>query len=247
MQASPGYHSVACFKLRSDSGFGFQKWKADEMSKVTQGRIDDGEITSFYLLRSVFPRGESSECDYLVVTFFPNIPHEFGLEQADAAIKKAGLKFTGAEYIGQRDALARLISVAIFQNQAFVGGAKKGDYFQVNYMKVSDANLGEWIANEKKVWKPLAEQLVKDGKQDGWSLNVAVMPFGSDLPYQAVTVDVFPSMDAAFAEDSEFANRFRKVHPDLELGTTFEKFEKLRTRSEVNLFALEDIWGVPAK
>ena len=193
----------------------------------------------------VFPRGEAAECDYLVVTFFPNMPHEFGTEQVDAAIKKAGLKFTGEDYFKHRDALVQLMSVGIFQNQAFVGGAKKGDYFEVNYMKVSDENFDDWIAFEKKVWQPFAEAMVKDGREDGWSVNVAAMPFGSDRPYQGVTVDVYPSMEALFAEDKEFANRFRKVHPDMELGTTFERIEKLRARAEVELYQLEEFVAVP--
>jgi len=238
-QTSPGYHAVACYKLKPDTTVAFQKWTADEMSKVAQGRIDDGEITNFYLLRAVFPRGEAAECDYLVVTFFPNMPHEFGTEQVDAAIKKAGLKFTGEDYFKHRDALIRLMSVGIFQNQAFVGGAKKGDYFQVNYMRVATENLDDWIAFEKKVWQPLAEAMVKDGREDGWSVNVAAMPFGSDSPYQGVTVDVFPSLDAAFADDKQFADRFRKVHPDMELGTTFERVQKLRAQAHVELFELE--------
>jgi hypothetical protein len=239
-QTSPGYHAVACYKLKPDSTPAFQKWTAEEMHKVAQGRIDDGEITSFYLLRAVFPRGEAAECDYMVVTFFPNMPHEFGPEQVDAAIKKAGLKFTGEDYFKHRDALVRLVSVAIFQNQVFVGGAKKGDYFQVNYMKVSNENFNDWIAFEKKVWRPLAEAMVKDGREDGWSVNVAVMPFGSDRPYQGVTVDVFPSLDAAFAEDTQFVDRFKKVHPDMELGTTFERVQKLRAQAEVQLYELEE-------
>ncbi|MGO9437326.1 MAG: hypothetical protein ACLPH3_17270 [Terracidiphilus sp.] len=239
-QASPGYHAVACFKLKPDSAPAFQKWTADEMHKVAQGRIDDGEITAFYLLRSVFPRGEAADCDYLIVTFFPNMPHEFGPERVDAAIKKAGLKFTGEDYFKHRDALVHLMSVGIFQNLAFVGTSKKGDYFQVNYMKVANENFDDWIAFEKKVWQPFAEAMVKDGREEGWSVNVAAMPFGSDRPYQGVTVDVFPSLDAAFAEDKQFGDRFKKVHPDMELGTTFEKAQKLRAQAEVELYELEE-------
>jgi hypothetical protein len=93
-------------------------------------------------------------------------------------------------------------------------------------------------------WQPLAEAMVKDGREEGWSVNVnvnvAAMPFGSDMPYQGVTVDVFPSLDAAFAEDKQFVDRFTKVHPDMELGTTFERVQKLRSQAEVHLYELEE-------
>jgi hypothetical protein len=53
-------------------------------------------------------------------------------------------------------------------------------------------------------------------------------------------VDVFPSLDAAFAEDTQFVDRFKKLHPDMELGTTFERVQKLRAQAEVQLYELEE-------
>ena len=240
-QSSPGYHTVACFKLKPDSAAEFRKFVTEDAIKVAQGRVSDGELTGWYLLRSVFPQGESAECDYLSIALFPKMPHPLGPEQLDAAIKKQGLKITPDDYVKHRDAVSRLISVAVYQNQATVGSPKKGDYFRVNYMKVPDANFNDWIAYEKKVWQPFAEALVKDGKADGWSLNVRAMPFGPDLPFQGVSVDIFSSMDAVFDDDPQFLDRFRRVHPDMEFGTTIEHFEKLRTQALVELYVLEDI------
>jgi hypothetical protein len=114
----------------------------------------------------------------------------------------------------------------------------------VNYMKVPDVD--EWLAYEKKVWKPLAEAMAKDGVTDGWSVNVKVLPRGSDLPFQAVTVDVYPGWDAVFKGDAQFVERFKRVHPDMEFGTTIEHIEKLRTIVSTHLFALEDM-VTPAK
>jgi hypothetical protein len=240
-QPSPGYHTVACFKVKPEGAAALHKFLTEDSHKVAQGRVSDGELTAWYLLRPVFPGGESAECDYLSIALFAKMPHTLGPEQLDAAIKKEGLTITPDDYIKRRDAVAKLVSVAVFQNMATVGSPKKGDYFRVNYMKVADANLNDWIAYEKKVWQPIADALVKEGKSDGWSLNVRAMPFGSDLPFQGVTVDIFPSLDAAFADDPQFDDRFRKLHPDMDLGTTFEHFEKLRTQALVELYVLDDI------
>ena len=237
--AATGYHSVACFKAKPDSGAELRKFLTEESHKIAQGRVDTGLITTWYLLRAVLPQGSSAECDYLIVVMFPGAPHMLSQEDLTAAIKKEGLSFTAEDYVKRRNAVSTLVSVGIFQNLVLVGSAKKGDYFQVNYMKVP--NVDDWVAYEKKVWKPLAEAMVKDGKADGWSLNVRVLPNGSEQPFQAVTVDVFPSWDSIFAADPQFVDRFRKVHPDMELGTTFEQFEKLRTRAQINLYELEDV------
>jgi hypothetical protein len=236
-----GFHSVACFKFKADSAAEFQKFETEVVHKVAQGRIDDGELTAWYLLRSVIPQGESAECDYLIVAIYPKLPHMFSKEVLQAAITKAGLAITPEDYMSRRNAVSRLVSVAMFQNQASAGTPKKGDYFEVSYMKVAPDDISDWIDLEKKVWKPLAEAMVKDGVQDGWSVNVQVMPFGTDMPYQGVTVDVYPSMEAVFADDPQFYDRFKRVHPDMEFGTTFEHFERLRTQSMVRLYSLEDI------
>jgi hypothetical protein len=237
--SATGFHTVGCFKVKPGSSDDFHKFITEDSHKIAQARVDIGEITTWYLLRSVLPQGASAECDYLIVTMFPGAPHLLTPEVLTAAIKKAGLSISAQDYINRRNTLTTLVSVAVFQNLTFVGAAKKNDFFRVNYMKVP--NVDDWAANEKKVWKPLAEAFQKDGLLDGWSINAQVLPGGSDLPYQAVTVDVFPSWDAIFASDPQFAERFKKVHPDRELGTTFEQFEKLRTIESIKVFELEDV------
>jgi len=240
-QPSPGYHTVACFKVKPEGAAALHKFLTEDSHKVAQGRVSDGELTGWYLLRKVFPGGESAECDFLSISMFPKTPHTLGPEQLDAAIKKEGLTITPDDYLKHRDAVAKLVSTAVYRNLAAVGAPKKGDYFEVSYMKVANGNLDDWTAYEKKVWQPLAEALLKDGKQDGWSLNVRAMPFGPDLPFQGVTVDIYPSMDAVFADDPQFVDRFRRVHPDMEFGTTIEHFEKLRTQALIELYVLDDI------
>jgi hypothetical protein len=238
-QTQSGYHTVACFKVKPENAADFRKFLTDESHKVAQGRVDNGEITTWYLLRSVYPQGAIAECDYLIIAMFPGAPQLLGPENLGAALKKEGMTISADDYVNRRNSLSRLVSVAVFQNRIAVGSPKKGAFFRVNYMKVPD--IQEWLAYEKKVWQPFAEAMVKDGVISGWSLNTRVLPGGSDLPFQAVTVDAFPSYDAVFAADPQFPDRFRKVHPDMELGTTFEQFEKLRTIQSTQLFELADV------
>jgi hypothetical protein len=103
------------------------------------------------------------------------------------------------------------------------------------------ANVDDWIAFEKKIWQPVAEVLIKDDRSAGWSLNVQVLPGGSDLKFQGVTVDVYPSWNDVFRDDPQFIERFRKVHPDREFGTTFEQLDKLRTLVSLQLFTAVDV------
>lgn len=81
---------------------------------------------------------------------------------------------------------------------------------------------------------------MKDGRRTGWSLNVQVLPGGTDLKFQGVTVDVYPRWDDVFKDDPQSSERFKRVHPDRELGATFEQFQKLRTLVSVQLFTAID-------
>ena len=54
-------------------------------------------------------------------------------------------------------------------------------------------------------------------------------------------------MDAVFLRDSKIVDEFRKAHPDTEVGTTKEQFDKfigqfakIRTVQTVQLYELED-------
>lgn len=240
MQGGTGFHTVACIKVKPEKGAEFRAWAASDVHKFAQSRVDSGALSGWLFLKSVQPQGESAQCDYLSISMYPGAPTEpMGPEALGAALKKAGINMTAQQFADRREALTTLISNNLMQNRAVVGSMKTGDYFLVNYMKTS--NVEDWVAFEKKVWQPMAEALVKDGMTAGWSLNVQVLPGGSDLKFQGVTVDIYPNWDAVFKADPQFVDRFRRVHPDMDFGTTFEQFEKVRTMVGIQLFSAVDI------
>jgi hypothetical protein len=244
-QGMSGFHSVACVKVKPEKVSEFRAWAASDLHKYEQSRVDTGALSAWSLLRSVQPQGKSADCDYLVISIYPGAPLEpLSPEALGDALKKAGLAMSAQQFIDRRDSLTTLVSNNLFQNRAALGSTKKGNYMVVNYMKA--ANVEDWVAFEKKVWQPVAEALIKDGRTAGWSLNVQVLPGGSDLKFQGVTVDTYASWDDVFKQDPQFVERFRKVHPDMEFGTTFEQFEKLRTTVALQLFTAVDV-VTPAK
>jgi hypothetical protein len=238
-QAPSGFHTVNCVKVRPEKSAEFHKWISDVVTKLAQSRVDSGAVSTWYLLRAAMPQGQSAECDYLTVSIYPGAPPEFGPDQMSAALKKAGISMTAEEYASRRDSVARLISTTMYRNQAGLGKANKGGYLAVNYMKTS--TIDDWLKFEKEVWKPIAEQMVKDGVQSGWSLNLRVLGLQSDLPWQGVTVDVYPSWDAVFKDDPQFNDRVKKVHPDKDLNAMFYQLGKTRTMVRSELYAIEDM------
>ena len=239
-QPPTGFHTVNCVKVRPEKSAEFHKFVADVVTRLAQSRVESGTVSTWYLLRAVEPAGRSAECDYLTVSIYPGAPPEpLGGDQLSAALKKANLFMTAAEYVAQRDAVATLISSNMMVNQISVGKANKGGYLVVNYMKTT--NLDEWLKLEKELWKPLAEQMMKDGVTSGWSLNTRALGLNSDLPWQGVTVDVYPSWDAVFKGDPQFADRIKKVHPGKDINAMFDQFGKARTMVKTELYAIDDL------
>ena len=64
--------------------------------------------------------------------------------------------------------------------------------------------MGDWLRPEKEVWQPMAESMVQAGVTSGWSLNVMELPGGTNLLFQAVRVDIYPSWDAVFTGNSHW-------------------------------------------
>jgi hypothetical protein len=233
------YHSVICLKIKPGKAGEFSKWAAEGGHEAEQAFADSGRISAAFLLRAVIPEGTSVTCDYLAVSFYPGPPPPpMAMDEMAAAFKKAGLSFTPKDYFDRASSMAELVATSMNEEQLLVGSGKKGDYFVVNYMKVP--NITDWLAYEKKVWQPMAESMVSDGLMSGWSVNTQTLPAGSNLKFDAVTVDIYPSWDAVF-KSIGFPERFRKVHPDMDAGTTMENFAKLRTILSAELFAVEDM------
>lgn len=236
-----GFHQVQCAKINAGKGVEFRKWQEGDLHKYAQAMVDSGRLSSWALIRAVTPAGNANPCDFYVVAMYPGLPPQpLGMEELGAALKKAGFTMSAEEFANRRDSVSTLVSSAMWQNVVSEGSMQKGDYLIINTFKAP--NPDDWAAYEKKIWQPLAQQLDKEGLTRGWSLNVLVMPpRGNDIETNGVTVDVYPNWDAVYKPDPEFYNRWKKVHPDMELGTTLQQFEKLGPNSTAHLFKVDDM------
>jgi hypothetical protein len=64
---------------------------------------------------------------------------------------------------------------------------------------------------EMDIWKPIMEARINDGKMLGWRLLRMESPFGSSMPYEQATIDIYKDMKSYLAP--WFDVYFKKVHP----------------------------------
>jgi hypothetical protein len=233
-----GYHRVACIKVKPGKEAEYRQFIADATRKFFQSSADSGEIAGWYQLRSVIPAGSEATCDYVSVTLFRGLPRPpFGLEELDKGLKRAGVAMSASEFVEKRESVSSLVSVSLSRTAVRVGEPEKGDYAFVNFMRVH--NMNDWMDLENDVWQPMAASWVKDGSLRAWMVNRLVLPSGTDTKFQAVTLDVFPSWEAAF-KPRPVADTFKQVHSGKDIEQTFEKLGKSRDLARRELLVFEE-------
>jgi hypothetical protein len=238
-QPQPVYfQTLNCIKVLPGKRAEYRQFVEDTTRKVMQVRADAGEILSWTLLRSVMPAGEEARCDYMVSSMYEGTPRApIGREEMDSQLKKAGVKMNASDFAAKRDTLTRLVSTELWRPRIRVGQPQKGHYLFLNYMKVHDA--AEYFDYENTIWRPMAEEWVKEGSLSGWVFSTKVMPSGTDTVYAAYSADMFPSWDAAF-KTRPMQAMFNKVHAGKNYQQTTARLTKLRDLARRELLVVED-------
>lgn len=239
-QASPGFHSVYCVKVKPGKGADFRTLIKGDYRKLEQSLVDSGTLSGWIALRTVVPRGREATCDYAFVSFYSGLPSApMSNEEITADLQKAGISSSAEQLNQQEDAVGYLVYNSIGRTVLHVGGGKKGDFIVVNDMKVTD--VGAWIANEKKLWQPLFEDGMKDGSVDGWSVVVQFMPRGSEDRNLTSTVDIYPSWDQVYKFFGPgFDARWKKIHPDVPMNQGMAQEHALDTITHTTLYEVVD-------
>jgi len=239
-QAPSGYHSISCVRVKPGQSAAFRALLSGDYRKIEQARVDSGAVSGWIALRTVIPAGTDAGCDYALVSFYPGLPAApLSDDEMTAVLQKAGVTSTLQEWHGRLTDLGELVSNNITQYQALVGGAKKGDYLVFNSMSVT--NVGQCVAAQKRLWQPFAEEGMKEGAQDGWAVNIQIMPRGDKDPSRVSTVDIYPTWDSMFTYfGPDFTTRWKKVHPELSPDEAFSELDKLCTIDHSVTYKVED-------
>jgi hypothetical protein len=238
-QQTANYMLVACVKVIPGKFTEYRQFVNDTSKKMAEARAKAGEILSWSLVRSVMPAGAEARCDYTIATTYEGVPPRTNDPAGLAkALDTAGVKMTATQYLAKRDALSHLVSMEMWRPRVRVGQMEKGNYFFLNHMKVHDA--AEYVKFETEIWRPMAEEWIKEGTQSGWRFNTLLLPGGSDVKYTALSVDIYPNWEAVFKARS-LQETFKKVHPGKDYEQTVGGMSKLRDLAQRDLMYVEEI------
>jgi hypothetical protein len=231
-----------CVKVQPGKARAYEAFLRDVTVPLNRARVEAGEFETFAAERAVIPAGSSARCDYLLAYTYKGIPPEEATpDQLDAALKRAGLRLTAEQMADQRSALVELVGVDFWGTIDAVGGEwSKGSYLAFNHYRVKDGQFDEYIRLEK-TWKPLVEARIKAGSRQGWLLVGLWMPQGEAVPYNAMTIDVFPAWVEVMKAAASFQDEWKVVHPDMPFQMVEDQKAKVRTVYRSELFRVVDI------
>ncbi len=237
--ASTGYFSVACVKIQPGKTFAFREFASNESKRLMQTAADNGDVSLWMLLRAVMPAGEMAECDYLSVARYAGTPTPpLSLEKMNQSLRQSGVGGTAQEFYSRRESLARLVSYEMWRAEHRVGAPRKGDYVAASYLKVNDMRAMSEI--DSNILKPMAEERLRAGTITAWSANRRVVPSGSSLGYQAMSVYVYPTWNAVF-EYPPASEVFKKVHAGKNWDETVGSMRKSAELYRRHLYVIEEL------
>lgn len=235
------YSRDICVKVKDGKGAEYAAYLQDVTVKLARVRIDSGMYSSFVIAQAVAPAGRSARCDYHLVYGSMGFPPQGpGPEQTVADMKKAGITMTRQQSIAKRDETSFLVGVDIWRGQQNVGTSAKGGYARLNYYKTKPgASVGDWLRLEGTGWKPLAEAIAKEFGT-GWIVASLAMPGGTDLPYNGLTADIFPSWDA-LGKGFPVRATWNKIHPEMDFATYSSRIANVVDRPRVDTVRLVEV------
>ena len=184
--------------------------------KIHQAKIKAGKLAEWALSRVVSPAGASAEFDYITRNTVVGEAQLAQMYESDFFPDNWQSLLTEEELkLVQRTGKLR----SIVKQEVWAGmDAVLSDDVQdakvavLNYFTHPEGkSTADHVKMEQELWKPVHEARVKDGSMKGWVMLQMLMPFGSELPYQEATVDIYSDMSQYMSPF--FEKYFAKVHP----------------------------------
>ena len=145
-----------------------------------------------------------------------------------------------SELVAKRDSLSRLRRAELWRIADGIGGPELGNYVRLDYMKVQPSQGAEWSKSERETYKPLHQARIEMGALKGWTLTTLMLPSGSGLPYNAMTVNTFKDW-AQIGGPTKYTEAYQKVYPGKDMSALTAQMSKLRDIVRTDWYEVVDV------
>lgn len=234
------YTRSLCIKVEPGKMAEYTKLQSD-IKPALQAQADAGEFSGRLLSRAVYPAGMAATCDYMAVTLYPGFPPDPKSSMShETAFEKAHVSMKPTEYIAALTSATRLRKAELWRILDSFGTPELGNYVRLDYMKVQPNNFNEWIKLEKETYKPVHQARMELGSMKGWVLSTLMMPGGSSLPYNAMTVNMYKDW-AQIGTPLKYQEAFQKAFPGKDMSQVMALTPTLRDLIRTELYEVVDV------
>ena len=186
-------------------------WKKIHAAKKKAGRID-----SWSLMEVLSPSGASCEYNYVTRNTFKGDAQLADFFEGNYMPDNWQSLLTADELalVNRTGDIRTLVKNEVWAtvDETMAANMKNAKISVFNYFNFPEGKTSaDHVKMEKDIWKPVHDARVKDGKMKGWVLLSMAFPFGSSMPYQDATIDIYTDMKQLLAP--WFEEYFKKVHP----------------------------------
>lgn len=126
------------------------------------------------------------------------------------------------------------VCLFIITINSFSQNPDSSKYIDISYIKSKSADYANF---EKEVWKPIQQQLIKDGKKSAWYLYKVKYPQGTMTNYDYVEINVFPEWSQLTSE-TDLPEILKKTNSKLKADSLLKKTQAMCAIEWKQLFRL---------
>ena len=227
----PLYLMVDYMKVTSDKADAYVNIEKKVWKPIHEKRLKDGLIRGWYLYRVDNPPEARRDYSFVTVNVFDSFA-----KLEDPHPEKYFTNVPAEELQRTSDSRELIRSEVWRLEESLMAAPAEDPFIVVDYHQPTPGNEMAYRALESDVWKKIHEARIKGGVMNAWLGCSRVFPGGSQIPFQFVTVNVFPTREPVSNPSADEAvNRAIQGMSD-EQRALFINTDSLRT------IVREDIW-----
>jgi hypothetical protein len=205
-----------------------------EWKKIHEARLEKGHIIGWQIWQKMYA-GEEDEYQFIVINWYKNFQstHETGFREIMNQLYSPG---------DMEDLMDRTLSLrSIVRNDVFHRAASTEIYQPTAYLVVSPMRVNpgmetEYLKMEREIFKPIHEEAIRQGLMASWSVWYK-WPFEeNDQRYVVMNgFGDYPQMSQL-----DYADLFRKVHPEQDMDEIWDQVAGIRKNTSVQIWRLLD-------
>jgi hypothetical protein len=228
----PSYVTATYFQVEPDKIEQYEQNASLYGRKIMQALVDSGDATSWIHYKVVVPNGIGPAATHIAVIGWAKQPHlDPSAAEVEAVYKKAGT--TRAAMLDRMKPIGRkVVRREVWRVYDRAGDPpSEGDFVRLDPKRLT--SIPQYADLERKIWKPIHEQRVKNGALKGWVAMILSLPGGEDYQYQAATAEVYKDESQMFLP-ARIPDLINLAHPDRDVSAdmkTMSEYSKNLARS----------------